>query len=496
MTASTTASALIPIILSGGAGTRLWPISRESSPKPFIQLPDGQSLIEKTYRRALSLEGVKEVLTVTNRDYYFRCKDEFEMAAREGYPDCQNGFLLEPVGRNTAPAIALAALYVQLQHGPDAVMLVLASDHLINDVATFDRDAAQAAALARAGWLVTFGIRPSGPETGFGYLQAGAPVKGDLTSPGLKALRFVEKPDSETARGYVEDGSYFWNAGMFCFTASTFLATLAQTAPDLHRSALACWEAAQGAWDVSRRLIELPRAEFAVLPDISVDYAVMEKADRVAIVPANFDWNDIGSWNAIADLTPADGDGNRIQGEAVTHHVTNTYLHSETRVIGAIGLADIMVVDTPDAVLVAHRSQVQDIKILVNQLKSRGFDAATQHRTASRPWGTYTVLEDGPRFKIKRIEVKPGAALSLQMHYHRAEHWIVVAGTAKVINGGSELLLLTNESTFIPAGHKHRLENPGVIPLVMIEVQSGDYLGEDDIVRFEDIYRRAVVPQA
>ena len=340
---------------------------------------------------------------------------------------------------------------------------------------------------------MTFGIRPSAPETGFGYLQAGAPIAEGFATTGLNALRFVEKPDLDTARRYVEDGQYFWNAGMFCFTASAFLAALARTAPDLHQGVMACWEAAQPSWDASRRLLELPQAAFAALPDISVDYAVMEKADRVAIVPATFDWNDIGSWNSIADLTPADADGNRIQGDAVTHNVTNTYLHSETRVIGAIGLEDIMVVDTPDALLVAHRSQVQDIKILVTQLKSRGFDAATQHTTASRPWGTYTVLEEGPRFKIKRIEVKPGAALSLQMHHHRAEHWIVVAGTAKVINGDHELLLGTNESTFIPAGHKHRLENPGVIPLVMIEVQSGDYLGEDDIVRFEDIYRRAVV---
>jgi len=496
MTPSPVVNDLIPIILSGGAGTRLWPISRESSPKPFIKLPDGQSLIEKTYRRALTLGGVSEVLTVTNRDYYFRCKDEFKVAGQSASQACRNGFLLEPIGRNTAPAIALAALYVQAQHGPDAVMLVLPSDHLISDVTAFDRDAARAATLARAGWLVTFGIRPSAPETGFGYLQAGAPIAEGFATTGLNALRFVEKPDLDTARRYVEDGQYFWNAGMFCFTASAFLAALARTAPDLHQGVMACWEAAQPSWDASRRLLELPQAAFAALPDISVDYAVMEKADRVAIVPATFDWNDIGSWNSIADLTPADADGNRIQGDAVTHNVTNTYLHSETRVIGAIGLEDIMVVDTPDALLVAHRSQVQDIKILVTQLKSRGFDAATQHTTASRPWGTYTVLEEGPRFKIKRIEVKPGAALSLQMHHHRAEHWIVVAGTAKVINGDHELLLGTNESTFIPAGHKHRLENPGVIPLVMIEVQSGDYLGEDDIVRFEDIYRRAVVTSA
>jgi|JI10StandDraft_1071094.scaffolds.fasta_scaffold01668_14 mannose-1-phosphate guanylyltransferase/mannose-6-phosphate isomerase len=493
MTDRTAETKLIPVILSGGAGTRLWPISRESSPKPFIKLPDGHSLIEKTYARALSPLGVAEVLTVTNRDYYFRCKDEFELAGQADSSCVPAGFLLEPMGRNTAPAIALAALYVRWQHGPDAVMLVLPSDHLISDLSAFNRDVEQASALARAGWLATFGIRPTAPETGFGYLQAGAPIQAGDAAAGLKALRFVEKPDLETAQGYLADGHYFWNGGMFCFTAGAFLETLALTAPDLSRAVNACWDASQAGWDAERRLLEFPAAAFASLPDISVDYAVMEKAGRVAIVPASFDWNDIGSWNSIAELIAPDAQGNRIEGDAVTHNVTNTYLHSETRVIGAIGLDDLMVVDTPDALLVAHRSQVQDIKVLVNQLKARGIEAATQHVTASRPWGTYTVLEGGPRFKIKRIEVKPGAALSLQMHYHRAEHWIVVAGTARVINGDKELLLQTNESTFIPAGHKHRLENPGLLPLVMIEVQSGDYLGEDDIVRFEDIYNRAVL---
>jgi mannose-1-phosphate guanylyltransferase/mannose-6-phosphate isomerase len=493
MTDHTAAHDLIPVILSGGAGTRLWPISRESSPKPFIKLPDGQSLIEKTYHRALSLDGVGEVVTVTNRDYYFRCKDEYELTGNSPAQGIAPGFLLEPEGRNTAPAIALAALYVAWRHGADAVMLVLPSDHLIGDLPAFQGDVRRAVELARRGWLATFGIRPTAPETGFGYLQAGAPITEGFDTPGLQALRFVEKPDLATAQAYLEDGHYFWNAGMFCFTAGAFLKALAETAPALHQGVLTCWDAAQSGWDADRRLMELPVASFSTLPDISVDYAVMEKAARVGIVPATFDWNDIGSWNSIAGLTPADAQGNRIEGEAVTHNVSNTYLHSETRVIGAIGLDDIMVIDTPDALLVAHRSQVQDIKILVNQLKARGFDAATQHLTASRPWGTYTVLEDGPRFKIKRIEVKPGGALSLQMHHHRAEHWIVVGGTARVINGDKELLLQTNQSTFIPAGHKHRLENPGVIPLVMIEVQSGDYLGEDDIVRFEDIYNRAVV---
>ena len=480
---------LVPVILSGGAGTRLWPISRESSPKPFIKLPDGQSLIEKTYARALSPAGVAEVLTVTNRDYYFRCKDEYELAAKAAASGVPAGYLLEPMGRNTAPAIALAALYVRWQHGPDAVMLVLPSDHLIADLTGFGQDVASAVALARTGWLATFGIRPTTPETGFGYLLAGAPVQAD-DATGLTALRFVEKPNLETAQAYLADGHYYWNGGMFCFTAGAFLDALERAAPELAQAVGACWQASQPGWDAERHLLELPAATFGGLPDISVDYAVMEKAERVAIVPARFDWNDIGSWNSIAELVAPDAQGNRIEGNAVMHNVSNTYLHSETRIIGAIGVDGLMVIDTPDALLVANRDQVQDIKVLVNQLKARGFEAATQHRTASRPWGTYTVLEEGPRFKIKRIEVKPGAALSLQMHHHRAEHWIVVGGTARVVNGEQELLLQTNQSTFIPAGHRHRLENPGVLPLVMIEVQSGDYLGEDDIVRFEDNYRR------
>ena len=488
-------STLVPVILSGGAGTRLWPISRESSPKPFMRLPDGQSLIEKTYRRALALPEVAEVMTVTNRDYYFRCRDEFE-AAQHGRPDRVAGcFLLEPSGRNTAPAIALAALAVRARHGGDAVMLVLPSDHLIGDIGAFLDCAAHATQRAHEGWLATFGIAPTHPETGFGYLQAGAPIEADAPEHGQVAARFIEKPDLPTAERYLRDGGYYWNGGMFCFTAQAFLDALTATAPDLARAAQSCWEAVPAASDPGpAAMLELPASRFDALPDISVDYAVMEKARRVAIVPARFDWSDIGSWNAIAGLTPPDADGNRVVGEAVTHGVHNAYLHSETRVIGAIGLDDIMVVDTPDAVLVAHRDRVQDVKVLVSQLKARGHEAATQHRTTARPWGTYTVLEEGPRFKIKRIEVKPGAALSLQMHHHRAEHWIVVGGTARVTNGDQELLLRSNESTYIPAGHKHRLENPGVVPLVMIEVQSGDYLGEDDIVRFDDRYNRAVVP--
>jgi mannose-1-phosphate guanylyltransferase len=350
--------------------------------------------------------------------------------------------------------------------------------------------------LAQREQLVTFGIPPTTPETGFGYIQRGNAIP-DLTTPtgaaaeAFTVARFVEKPDLATAQRYLADGGYLWNAGMFCLGAGAFLDALAASAPELAAGAQACWDASAATWDAQRRSVEIEEASFKDLPDISVDYAVMERASNVAVVPAGFDWNDIGSWTAIADLIPADAHGNRIAGEAVVHNTHNTYLRSETRVVGAIGLDDCIVIDTPDALLIAKRDQVQDVKVLVQQLKRRGSEVATQHRTMSRPWGTYTVIEEGNRFKMKRIEVKPGAALSLQMHYHRAEHWIVVGGTALVVNGDKSILLQTNESTFIPAGNKHRLENPGVIPLVMIEVQSGDYLGEDDIVRFDDRYGRA-----
>jgi mannose-1-phosphate guanylyltransferase len=477
---------LVPVVLSGGAGTRLWPISRETNPKPFIRLPDGETLIGKTYRRALALDDVAEVLTIANRDYYFRCRDEFLRAAHERADAPPAGYLLEPCGRNTAPAVAFGALHAAHYHGEDALLLVMPSDHLIEDVAGFVACARQACALAAGDRLTTFGIVPQAPETGFGYIETGAA----LGNAGLEAKRFCEKPDLATAKNFLAAGNYYWNSGMFCFAAGYFLQELREAAPDLYAAVEACWLENHERRDHERRLLEFPEAAFAALPDISIDYALMEKARRVALVPARFDWSDIGSWSAIAALVPPDAAGNRVSGEAVLHDSKNCYLHSETRLVGALGLDDCIVVDTPDALLVAQRNRVQDVKVLVQLLKQRGHDSVTHHRTAIRPWGSYTLLEEGPRFKIKRLEIKPGASLSLQMHYHRSEHWIVVHGTAQVVCGENEVLLHSNESTYIPAGHRHRLANPGVIDLVIIEVQSGDYLGEDDIVRFEDRYGR------
>lgn len=468
---------LIPIILSGGAGSRLWPVSRELHPKPFIRLEDGQSLLQKAFLRAVGLPGVREVITVTNRELFFKSVDEYREVNEAGI---ESAFVLEPVGRNTAAAIAVTARQVARQHGDDQVMLVLAADHLIADQVAFAEAVARAEALAREGRIVTFGIRPEGPETGYGYIEA----------DGTRVVRFVEKPSLETAQSYVASGRFLWNSGMFCFTAGSILRELGEHRPDILAAADACLDQARLAHGHQWTQIELEAGLFEAVPDESIDYAVMEKCQRASVVPCSIGWSDIGSWKALSDLQTPDEHGNRVVGEAVLHNVDNCFLMSQERLIGAVGLKDLVIVDTPDALLVAHKDSTQDVKHIYGELKKRGHDTYKTHRTVRRPWGTYTVLEEGARFKIKRIVVKPGASLSLQMHHHRSEHWVVVSGMAKVVNGDKSFFVATDESTYIPAGHKHRLDNPGVVDLVMIEVQSGEYLGEDDIVRFEDIYGR------
>lgn len=463
------------VILSGGTGSRLWPASRENHPKPFMKLADGETLIQKTYARAKALGS--EVLTVTNRDYYFMSRDELERVGISGK------FLLEPFGRNTAPAIALAAKFVAATQGDLAVMLVLAADHLIADQEKFALAVAEAARLAEQGYLVTFGILPTAPETGFGYIE-----QGEALSSGNKVLRFVEKPELVIAQGYVASGKYLWNSGVFCFRAGAFLVELAKHAPEVARVVDACWAEMQAV--PSSGMMEIPADLFKNVPDISIDYAVMEKSDKVAVMPGDFGWSDIGSWNAIRDLVEPDARQNRALGEAIFVDSMNTFVQSEDRLVATLGIKDLMIIDTPDALLVAHPDKAQDVKTVVTQLKQNGHNAFKLHRTVIRPWGTYTVLEEALGFKIKRIEVKPGASLSLQMHHHRSEHWVVVNGSAKITNGENEIVIHANESTYIPAGQKHRLENPGTIPCVMIEVQCGPYLGEDDIVRFEDRYGR------
>lgn len=470
---------LIPVILSGGSGTRLWPVSREAHPKPFIKLADGRSLLQRTIDRLSLIENIAEVITVTNRDHFFVTRDEYADSVA-GY---RHFFVLEPSARNTAPAIAIGALAAIDRHGPDAMLLVLPADHLVDDKQGFSSTVSKGLTVAESGLLVTFGITPTYAETGFGYIERGKPVAG---TDGYDVQRYTEKPALDVAKTMVESGDFYWNAGMFCFRAASFVQELEQYAPEIASGAKQCWAAAK----INGDRADLDNDLFSKLPEISVDYAVMEKSAHVAVVPATFGWSDVGSWTAVGELVEPDEAGNRSQGETLFVNSKNCYVQSNGRMIATVGVDGLIIVDTPDALLVAHRDQVQDVKQVAQRLKLANHEAYRLHRTVLRPWGSYTVLEEGPGFKIKRIVVKPSASLSLQMHYHRSEHWVVVSGTAKVVNGENELLIRTNESTFIPAGHRHRLENPGKLDLVMIEVQSGSYLGEDDIVRFEDKYGR------
>lgn len=471
-------SMLIPVILSGGAGTRLWPVSRSSYPKPFMRMGDGRTLAVKTLERARSVAGNAPVVTVTSRDYYFLTRDEYADAGHPGEP-----FLLEPCARNTAPAVAAAACYVKKRFGSEAKMLVLPADHLVEDLEAFGRAVRHAEAVADQGYLVTFGIPPTQPDTGFGYIRQGAAIEG---TQGRRVEAFVEKPDAETAKRYLESGDYTWNSGMFLFRADALLEAMDEVALDILEGADRVVQAS----DVEASPVELDRASFEVMPDISFDYAVMEKAAKRAVVAGEFDWNDIGSWQAVSDLGQADERGNRVEGPAVLVDSENCYLQSDNRLIAAVGVKDLVVVDTGDAVLVASRDRSQDVRKVVSELKARNHEAATYHKLTRRPWGSYEVLEDQPTFKVKRLVVRPGQVLSLQLHYRRSEHWTVVSGTATVTVGEEERQLHRNESVGIPVETKHRLENATDEDLVLIEVQCGDYLGEDDIVRFEDVYGR------
>jgi len=471
---------MVPVILSGGSGTRLWPVSRRAHPKPFMKLVDGESLAEKTFRRALGVAGESPVLTVTSRDYYFYTRDLYkEIDGQEhGHP-----FLLEPVGRNTAPAIALAALYVQQTLGPQALILILPADHLIRDEGQFQAAVKEARELAGQGYLVTFGVHPTHAETGYGYIRKGQRI-GD--SGGHEVAAFVEKPDENTARNYVESGEYGWNSGMFCFSAGAYLEALSQFAPEIAECTQACWDG----MDDTRQPMEIPLDLFSQCPSNSIDYAVMEKASNCAVVGGDFGWSDIGSWKAMSELYESDEAGNRIQGKAVLVESHDCFIKGEDRLVAAVGVSDLVIVDTGDAVLVAHRDRAQDVKEVVNQLSEMKDEAAEFHKTVYRPWGSFSILEDAPDCKVKRLVVKPGQVLSLQMHHKRAEHWTVIKGVAKVRSGDKEFLLKPNESTYIPIETQHRLENPGNEDVHLIDVQTGEYFGEDDIIRYEDIYGR------
>lgn len=473
------------VIIAGGAGSRLWPVSREANPKPFIRLKDGLSLLQKTFLRGMSVLGVNSVTTVTNQELFFRVEDEYH-GLSSGIP---LHFLLEPFGRNTAPAICAAALELRTRYGDDALMLVLPADHLINKQDAFIHAVSLAAKAAAERRLVTFGVKPTRAETGFGYMEV-LDCFDIVNNQVLDVNRFIEKPDQKTAQQYLAGNRHLWNSGMFCFRAGTLLDELTIHASELVQSVSGALGAASHNQVAGHTITRLMPDTFDAIEDDSIDRVLMEKSNRVVVVPCDLAWSDIGSWQAMADLVEADDAGNRIEGKADLESCRNVYIRSPHRLTVGVGIEDLMIVDTADALLIAHRDQCQNVKKIVDRLKARGDELHQYHITAHRPWGTYTVLEEGESFKIKRIEVKPGASLSLQMHHHRSEHWIVVSGTAKVINGEKELLLHINESTYIPAGHKHRLENPGTILLVIIEVQSGEYLGEDDIVRFEDSYGR------
>jgi mannose-1-phosphate guanylyltransferase/mannose-6-phosphate isomerase len=471
---------LIPVILSGGAGTRLWPVSRRAHPKPFMQLADGESLAEKTWNRARAVAGHAPILTVTSRDYYFYTRDLYE---KLGHGVQQARFMLEPLARNTAPAIALAALYVRENLGEEASLLVMPADHLVRDQRNFEAAVHEARQLAAEGYLVTFGIHPTHAETGYGYIRQGEALS---ASGGRRIVAFVEKPDLETAQGYLASGDYHWNSGMFCFQSGTILEALARHAPRVYEAVTRVWKH----MDTSQSPLEIPADLFSECPSISLDYAVMERAENAAVVAGDFGWSDIGSWKAISELYESDQAGNRIRGRAVMVDSRGCFVQGDKRLVAAVGVNDLVIVDTGDAVLVAHRDSAQDVKQVVSQLTDLEDEAAIFHQTVHRPWGSYTILEDAEDCKVKRLVVKPGQVLSLQRHQRRSEHWTVVNGTAKVRLGDEEFLLEQNQSTYIPVNTLHRLENPGDEDIHLIEVQTGDYFGEDDIERFEDIYGR------
>ncbi|VFB20060.1 mannose-1-phosphate guanylyltransferase/mannose-6-phosphate isomerase [Pseudomonas fragi] len=469
-------SKVIPVIMSGGSGSRLWPLSRQLNPKQFLPLADASlSMLQSTLKR---LDGLGSAIPqlICNEQHRFLAAEQLRMMGLE-----KANILLEPVGRNTAPAIALAAL-AALDESEDPILLVLAADHLIQDVAAFQASVQVALPLAQAGKLVTFGIVPTHAETGYGYIEKG----GSAGIGGFDVSRFVEKPDLVTAQGYLDSGRYFWNSGMFMFRASRYLEELETYRPDI----LAACRAALAGGSQDLHFTRVDEATFAACPDDSVDYAVMENTADAVMVPLDAGWSDIGSWTALWDVSDKDQQGNVFKGDVLNQQSRNTYVHADSRLVATVGLDDLVIVETKDAVLVAHKDHVQDVKKIVEQLKNGSRTEHINHREVYRPWGVYDSVDNGHRYQVKRITVKPGAKLSVQMHHHRAEHWIVVSGTARVTNGEKTYLVCENESTYIPIGQIHALENPGVIPLELIEVQSGSYLGEDDIVRFEDKYGR------
>jgi mannose-1-phosphate guanylyltransferase/mannose-6-phosphate isomerase len=469
---------LQPVLLSGGSGTRLWPLSREAYPKQFLPLVGDDTMLQATWKRVAPLASLSPIV-VANEAHRFLAAEQLRVLGVS-----TPLILLEPVGRNTAPAIAAAALQA-MASGDDPVLVVLPSDHVIADAAAFRAAVAAASVAAGQGALVTFGVVPTAPETGFGYIQA------EDSAPGVaggvrKVQRFVEKPDAATAQAYLDAGGYYWNSGMFVFRASRYLHELERFRPDILDATRAAFAAARRDGD----FVRLDSDAFAACPSESIDYAVMEKTDAAMVLPVEIGWNDVGSWSALWDVATRDGDGNAYRGDVIAVDSRNSYAHAR-RLVALVGVDDLIVVETDDAVLVAHKDRVQQVKDVVALLKSEQRSQAALHREVHRPWGSYDSVDAGDGFQVKRIKVKPGAQLSLQSHEHRAEHWVVVRGTARVTRDEEVFDLQANQSAYIPIGAKHRLENPGTQMLELIEVQSGGYLGEDDIVRYEDVYGRA-----
>jgi mannose-1-phosphate guanylyltransferase len=466
---------ITPVIMAGGSGSRLWPLSRQLHPKQFLPLTGEGSMLQETLKRLSPLEH-RAPLLICNEEHRFLLAEQLR---QQGITDAR--ILLEPEGRNTAPAIALAALQAVVEE-PEALLLVLAADHLIRDLAQFHASVSHARTLAEQGQLVTFGVVPTHAETGYGYIQRGA-GQGDF---GYRVKRFVEKPDRATAEDYLASGDYYWNSGMFLFSARRYLEELERFQPAMVAACCAALAGASEDLDFTR----LDAEAFKACPADSVDYAVMERTEHASVVPLEAGWSDIGSWSALWEVSERDAQGNACHGDVMLHDSHNLLVHADHRLVATVGVEDLVVVETKDAVLVARQDRVQEVKQIVSRLKAEGRDEHQNHREVYRPWGVYDSIDNGQRHQVKCITVKPGAKLSVQMHHHRAEHWVVVSGTAKVTNGEKTYLVSENESTYIPIGQVHALENPGKIPLELIEVQSGAYLGEDDIVRFTDRYGR------
>ncbi len=468
---------LYPVILSGGSGSRLWPLSREYFPKPLLPLVSEQTLLQETATRLDGLAGLGDAVYVCNEEHRFLVAEQIAELGKT-----PSTIILEPEGRNTAPALTLAALYL-VKRDADAMMVVMPADHVMTAPQQFVEAVEQGSHNAEQGALVTFGIVPASPETGYGYIKRDQQVD---DSAAYRVARFVEKPDRETAEQYVSEGDYFWNSGIFLMRADRWLDEISQHRPDILK---ACRQAMnKGTQDSD--FFRVNKQDFHECPGDSIDYAVMEKTERAVVMPISAGWSDIGAWSALWDVCDRDADGNVMQGDVIAEDTRNAFLVAQHRCLATVGLDNVVVIETADAVLVASKDKAQDVKAIVSRLKESGREEHKVHRQVYRPWGSYEGIDEGPRFQVKRLTVKPGAQLSLQMHHHRAEHWVVVKGTARVTCGEQTFDLHENESTYIPIGQTHRLENPGNIPLEVIEIQSGSYLGEDDIVRFEDVYDR------